>query len=47
MGVLLNGIQDAGAKSVTFDGSDLISGIYIYRITSSNESITNKMVIKK
>lgn len=46
--ILSNGTQEAGAKSITFDGSELTSGIYFYRIELSNNIVmTNKMLIKR
>ncbi|MEJ2617120.1 MAG: T9SS type A sorting domain-containing protein, partial [Ignavibacteriaceae bacterium] len=33
---LLNGEKDAGSYTVTFNGSNLPSGIYIYRLTTQN-----------
>lgn len=45
--VLENGYRNAGRHSVTFDGSKLASGIYIYRILSGNFSSTKKLVLLK
>ncbi len=43
---LVNGEQQAGLYSVTFDASGLASGIYIYRITTDNGfSATRKMIL--
>ncbi len=45
--VLANGFYDAGDKEVTFDGSNLPSGIYFYKLTIKNLSATLKMVLIK
>ncbi len=45
--VLLNGFQEAGDKEVVFDGKDLPSGIYFYKLTVKNLSATLKMVLIK
>jgi hypothetical protein len=37
---LVNGMRDAGVQQVTFDGSELPSGVYIYRLTSSGSDPT-------
>ncbi len=44
---LLNKYLDAGAYSVEFDGSNLTSGVYFYRLTSGNNIITKKMILQK
>ena len=48
---LVNEVQDAGYKEVSFDGSNYASGIYIYRITAQNKGNTftsvKKMVMVK
>jgi len=50
--VLVQGIQDAGHRSVTWDGKDnqgqeAASGIYFYRIEAENYQKTKKMVLLK
>ncbi len=45
--VLAKGFHDAGDKEVTFDGSNLPSGIYFYKLTIKNLSATLKMVLVK
>ncbi|GJQ61532.1 MAG: hypothetical protein SCALA702_05850 [Melioribacteraceae bacterium] len=51
--VLANGIQSEGNHSVVFDGSNLASGVYIYRIQVHDEkgkivySHSNKMLLLK
>ncbi|MFC2094152.1 T9SS type A sorting domain-containing protein [Bacteroidota bacterium] len=42
---LVNSEQISGTYSVTFDASDLSSGIYFYKVTSGNFSQTKKMIL--
>jgi len=45
---LVNGRQAAGAQQVTFDASSLASGVYIYRLMTTNGvSLTKKMILVK
>ena len=44
---LVNGEVEAGFHSVTFDGRDLPSGTYIYRLQTPNYTQTKKMVLLK
>lgn len=44
---LVNGHRDAGTHVVTFDASDLTSGVYIYRLAAGDFSATGKMVLMK
>jgi len=44
---LVNGIMDAGNHNVKMDGSNLTSGIYFYRIETSQFSKTMKMILVK
>jgi|GEM_PF-360086 len=44
---LVNGWRDAGDQEIEFDGSDLASGIYLYRIESAGGSVSGKMVLLK
>lgn len=44
---LINTTQNAGDYSVSFDASNLSGGIYYYRITTSENSMTRKMVLLK
>jgi hypothetical protein len=44
---LVNGRRDAGAHEVTFDGSNLSSGVYLYSLTAGAYSATGKMVLVK
>ncbi len=44
---LLDGWREAGVHEVTFDGSHLASGIYLYHLNSGDQSFTGKMVLMK
>jgi len=44
---LLDGVQAAGRYSVNFDGSGLNSGVYFYKLTTPEKSITQKMLLCK
>ncbi len=44
---LVNGFLNAGQHAVRFDGSDLASGVYFYRLSANNFSQTNKMLLIK
>jgi hypothetical protein len=44
---LVNGLQPAGIHQVTFDGSNLPSGVYLYRLTAGQNSAAGKMVLLK
>lgn len=45
---LVNGRQAAGAQEISFDASSLASGVYIYRLQTTNgASLTKKMVLVK
>jgi hypothetical protein len=37
----------AGSQSITFDGSDLPSGLYLYRLQAGENTVTGKMVLLK
>ena len=45
--ILVNGKQSAGIYHVKFDGSDLASGIYIYKLKTDKNSISKKMILIK
>ncbi len=45
--VLIDGPMPAGAHRVTFDASNLSSGVYIYRLQSAQGVLTRKMVLIK
>jgi len=44
---LINGTQNAGSHTVSFDASNLASGIYLYKLTSGNQVKINKMTLVK
>jgi hypothetical protein len=44
---LVNGMQEAGYRSVSFDGSNLPSGVYFYRLTAGSFSAMKKMLLLK
>jgi hypothetical protein len=44
---LVNGLRAAGAHQVTFDGSSLSSGVYLYTLTAGSQTATGKMVLMK
>ncbi|MBU1881993.1 T9SS type A sorting domain-containing protein, partial [bacterium] len=44
---LIDGFRNAGSHEVTFDGSQLASGIYLYRLTAGEFSAVGKMVLMK
>ncbi|MBK6766648.1 MAG: T9SS type A sorting domain-containing protein [bacterium] len=44
---LLNGELNAGSHTVNFDGANLTSGVYLYRLTAGSYSATMKMVLMK
>jgi hypothetical protein len=44
---LLDGWFDAGAHSVTFDGSNLSSGIYFYELATEENSMVRKAILLK
>jgi hypothetical protein len=42
-----NGWRDAGYHNVTFDASNLASGIYFYHLTAGDFTASGKMVLMK
>jgi hypothetical protein len=44
---LANGWREAGSHAVTFDGSGLVSGVYLYRIEAGDYTAVAKMVLIK
>jgi hypothetical protein len=44
---LVNGYRSAGVHEVTFDASNLASGIYVYQMQAGNFSASGKMVLMK
>ncbi|HEX7344803.1 MAG TPA: T9SS type A sorting domain-containing protein, partial [bacterium] len=47
LATLVSGYRDAGSHSVDFDGTNLVSGIYIYRLNASSFDATGKIVLMK
>jgi hypothetical protein len=45
--MLVEGDQNAGRHTVTFDGSSLSSGIYFYRLDAGSFTDTKKMILMK
>jgi hypothetical protein len=45
--VLVNGFRQAGTFEVTFDASNLSTGIYLYKLQSANSVQTKKMMLLK
>ncbi|MCW9066450.1 MAG: T9SS type A sorting domain-containing protein, partial [Ignavibacteriaceae bacterium] len=45
--VLVNGFRQAGTFEVTFDASNLSTGIYLYKLQSENSIQTKKMMLLK
>jgi len=44
---LINEVKNPGRYNVKFNGSNLASGLYFYRITSNNFTETKKMLLMK
>ena len=44
---LVNEVKPAGSYNIEFNGVNLSSGIYLYRLTTGNTVITNKMTLIK
>ncbi len=44
---LVDGIQQAGKYAATFDGKNLASGVYFYRLQTGEYSVTKKLVLLK
>jgi hypothetical protein len=42
---LVDGIQDAGVNSVTFNGSHLASGVYFYGLQALGKVLVNKLLL--
>ncbi|MBK9099937.1 MAG: T9SS type A sorting domain-containing protein [bacterium] len=45
--VLVNGFSQAGFFEVTFDASNLSTGVYLYKLQSANSVQTKKMMLLK
>jgi gluconolactonase len=44
---LVSGMQRSGAHTIKFDGSNLASGVYLYRLSAQNGAETKEMVLLK
>ena len=44
---LVNEVKPAGSYTVTFDASELPSGVYVYRLQTENFSANRKMTVLK
>jgi hypothetical protein len=44
---LINGVKSAGSYEVEFNGSNLASGIYFYKLEVSGQTFTKKMILVK
>ena len=44
---LVNEIKTPGLHTVMFDGTNLASGIYVYRLEAGATSISRKMILLK
>ncbi len=44
---LVDGIQEAGSHSTTFDATNLSSGIYLYKLTAGSFTETKRMLVLK
>ena len=45
--ILLDEVKQAGNYSVEFNGSNLSSGFYVYKLTTDNNTFTRKMLLMK
>jgi hypothetical protein len=45
VGTLVDGVEEPGEKSTTFDGSSLASGVYFYRLKAGEFVQTRKLVL--
>ncbi len=44
---LVDGLQSAGQHQIQFDGTNLTSGIYFYKLQTANQILTRKMMLVK
>jgi len=44
---LVNGLQNAGSHSVSFDGAGFNSGVYFYKLETDNKSMVKRMLLVK
>lgn len=47
VGLLVNGVQEAGYHGVRFDGSGLASGVYFYRLEAGDQMQTKRFLLVK
>ena len=47
MATAVDGELTAGTHTVSFDGSGLASGVYLYRLESVGGSVTRRMILLK
>jgi hypothetical protein len=45
--VVVDGVREAGEHSVTWDAGGLASGVYFYRLTTREQTLTRRMVLLK
>jgi hypothetical protein len=45
--ILVDGMRSAGTHKVQFDGSNMSSGIYFYKLQSEGKVISKKMALIK
>ena len=43
----MNGAEEAGYKSVTWEASDASSGVYFYKLTAGDYTETKRMMLVK
>jgi hypothetical protein len=44
---LVNEVRDAGVHHITFDGAQLSTGVYLYKLNNGSEILTQKMMLVK
>ncbi len=47
VGVLVNGMTEAGTHAASWDGSDQAGGVYFYRLRTGDHVVTRKLVLVK
>lgn len=47
VGTIIDSNQDAGNYRIVFDGSDLSSGVYIYRLQTDQAALSQQMILAK